>query len=180
MLETLISDAADPLSIVRHATPQDEEEIVEMVRLMHDDGEWGLYHPDGRPFVFSPEKTRATIQCATRQQRNAPDAGQAWLGIVGEPGQLRGSAYVSMHEASMSDGFILNEKWNWCVPEERRGAVSDALIAFSTAIADMKGMRLIMAAMTQRRMGKSRFYERRFGVPIGAVYHYSPITGAAA
>mgnify|MGYP001576217435 FL=1 len=40
-------------------------------------------------------------------------------------------------------------------------------------------MRLVMAAMTQRRMAKSRFYERRFGAPIGNVYHYTP-AGAAA
>lgn len=164
--------------LVRPATPFDEEELVEMVRLMHDDDEWGLADVNGVAFPFSEIKARATIQRAT-QRRNAPDAGQAWLGVIGEPGQLQGSAFVAVHEASMSDGFFLGELWNFCLPCARNVETSDLLIEFSMAVARMKNMRLRMAAMTQRRLGKSRFYARRFGPPIGSVYDYTP-TGVTA
>ncbi len=160
--------------IVRLAGPADEEGVIEMIRVMHDDGEWGDIDAEGLPFPFSATKARAIVQRATQGGRNAPDAGQAWLGVIGATGDLQGSAYVVLKEPSMSEGFHLLELWSWVRPAFRNTGATDALIEFATAIADMKRMRLVMAAMTQKRMGKARFYDRRFGAPIGNVYNYSP------
>ncbi len=161
-------------SIVRLAGPADEEGVVDMIRVMHDDGEWGTLDAEGLPFPFSATKARAIVQRATQGGRNAPDAGRAWLGVIGDVGQLKGSAYVALQEPSMSEGFYLVELWSWICPELRNSTASDSLIEFAMSIADMKHMRLVMAAMTQRRMGKARFYDRRFGAPIGNVYNYYP------
>ena len=68
MLTTALIEAADPA--VRFAMPSDEEDLVDMVRVMHEDAEWGALDLDGRPFPFSAEKTRATIQRATSQPAN--------------------------------------------------------------------------------------------------------------
>ncbi len=176
MLDAL--QCGDP-PLVRLAGPADEEGVVEMIREMHLDGEWGNFDLDGRPFPFNDTKARAIVQRATQGGRNAPDAGRAWLGVIGDVGQLRGSAYVALQEPSMSDGFFLAELWSWICPAFRDSAASDALLAFSIGIADKRGMRLVMAAMTQQRLGKSRFYARRFGPPIGSVYDYTP-TGVGA
>jgi hypothetical protein len=171
MLDAL--QCGDP-PLVRLAGPADEEGVVEMIRIMHDDGEWCALDAEGCSFPFSPTKARAIVQRATQGGRNAPDAGRAWLGVIGETGQLKGSAYVALQEPSMSEGFYLAELWSWICPELRNTAASDSLIEFAMAIADMKHMRLVMAAMTQKRMGKARFYDRRFGAPIGSVYNYYP------
>lgn len=176
----ILSTVSDSAVTVRFATRADEECLVEMIRQMHEDGEWGSWDAEGRPFPFAPEKARCLVQSATQSGRNEPDAGQTWLGVIGTPGNLVGSACVTVQEPSMSEGFFLGERWNWLCPEARSDpAASDALLAFSVGIADATGMRLVMAAMTQKRAAKSRFYERRFGAPIGNVYDYSPV-GAAA
>ena len=131
MLDSL--DCSDATA-VRLAGPSDEEELVDMVRVMHQDAEWGVLDRDGVPFPFSVEKTRATIQRATQCNRNAPDAGRAWLGIIGEPGRLQGSAYVALQEPSMSDGLFLAELWSWVRPDLRNSPASDALIACATSV----------------------------------------------
>ena len=173
MLTAQLLEAADPA--VRIAVPEDEDDLVTMVRRMHEDPEWPMRDELGQPARFSEHKSRAMVQRALVKNRNHPDAGQAWIGVLGDPGQLLGSAYVCVQERSMSDGFFLCEAWNYTLPEWRRGPACDRLLAFSTGMADMMHLSLVLAAMTQQRMAKSRLYERRIGQPIGALFHYTPV-----
>lgn len=171
-----------PRQPVRLATMADEEALVRMTEAMHEDDEWGIVDCGGELFRFNVIKARTLVQQATQSGRNVPDAGGAWIGVVGDVGDLRGSVYVTLQQPLMADGCYLVELWNWVYPDWRSSGIGDDLLGFATELAEHKGLRLIMAAMTTRRMAKARFYARRFGAPIGNVYNYapSPTMGVAA
>lgn len=159
---------------VRFATPDDEVGLVAMVRLMHEDADWGLRDSADRAYPFSAERARATVQRAIVPNRNHPDAGSAWIGVVGEPHELRGSALVCVQQLSMSEGAYMAEQWNFVYPEFRDTIVADALSQFVMCMADAANLVLHTATMTRVRTSKSRFYERRFGPPIAAIHRYIP------
>lgn len=165
-----------PAPIVRLAVRDDEDALVAMVREMHGDTEWyGSRAANGELFPFDEMKARVIVQSAVLPLRNHPDAGQAWIGVIGNPGALLASVCVSVMEATLSQGRSLFEHWNWARPESRSAVVNEALLAFSTARADELGLSLSgVASAAYGRMAKSRFYERRLGPAIGRIYHYAP------
>lgn len=163
---------------VRFAAPEDEENLVSMVRRMHEDPDWGLRDWSGQPFPFDLEKTRARIQQATVRNRNMPNAGQAWIGVAGERGKLLGSVYLCVVDASVSDGNFLGEVWNWVVPEQRRSNIGHMLLTFALALADECKL-TYYSATAHAHAGKTRFYQRHIGQPIGSLYQYNSAVGTA-
>lgn len=164
---------------VRLAEPADEDALVAMVQAMHSDAEWMLRAAAGEPFPFNAEKARATIQRAIIVGRNDPNAGQAWIGVVGEGSKLRGSTYILLQSPWCADGQYLVERWNWVYPEYRKSDVSKSLIGFSTAMADHMHMTLVSASLPKEISAKSRLYERKIGPPIGSLFQYNSAVGAA-
>lgn len=159
---------------VRFASPADEEGLVQMVRVMHSDPDWGLFDSEGRSYVFSEERTRATVQRAILPNRNHPDSATSWIGVMGSVGDLQGSACVCVQYLSMSEGAYMAEVWSYVLPEHRNSIAADALSRFVMAMADACGMVLLSATMTRARTSKSRFYERRFGPAVAAIHRYVP------
>ncbi len=155
----------DPLHRVRLAAPSDEGELVDMIWRMHGDEEWGLRDAQGAPFPFDGDKARFAVRRATQE-------GKAWVGIVGEPGHLEGSVYLTTQELSLSRGQILVEAWNWVDPEYRSGDAFAMLTSFSMTMADTMGLSLTLAAMTRERAAKGRLYERKIGRPTASLYQY--------
>lgn len=168
----LASPEAD-LSAVRLAEPSDEEELVEMCRALHRES--GLRDGNDEPLPFCVERVRATVQRATMIRRNDPDAGQAWCGIIGPPGALEGSIYLSVETAWYSDAPFLAEIWNFVAPEFRKSANAKTLIAFAKATARTLHMPLMMGiTSTERAPAKMRFYERNLGCrPMGGFFVYN-------
>ncbi len=163
---------------VRFATAEDEGDLLALVKRMHEDKDWGLRDWRGEPFIYCEEKCRARIQQATVRNRNVPDAGGAWIGIAGEPGQLVGSVYLTTMEAALSQGSFLAEVWNWVAPEHRRSNVAHMLMTFALALADECKLTYVSAA-AHAHAGKSRFYARHIGQPIGSIYQYNSAVGTA-
>lgn len=167
----------DP-SHVRFAGLHDEEDLVAMLHAMHSDDDWLLRDAKGERLSFNAEKARARIQMATQRQRNHPNAGQAWIGVVGDPGKLQGSVFVSVVEPWLEDGAYLTETWSYIIPDCRRGNVGAALLEFCMALADELELSFLNATMSRNVGAKFRLYERRLGQPIGSLFRYSPqITG---
>ncbi len=159
---------------VRFAKPADEAGLVEMIKVMHADPDWGLRDRDDGSYPFSGERARATVQRAILPNRNHPEAGSAWIGVVGEPEGLLGAAMVCVHQLSLSEGAYMAEQFNYVYPNYRNTSAPDALVQFAICMADAANLILIGATMTRVRTSKSRFYERRFGPPIAAVHRYIP------
>jgi hypothetical protein len=157
---------ATELARVRLATPDDEPELVELVRRMHADPEWGLRDARGLPFPFCADKARVAIQRATQRDRS-------WIGIVGGPGSVEGSVCLARQDLALSDGQMLTEVWNWVQPEHRAGRTNDVLVSFSLALADMLGLSLVLATMTRERVAKARAYEKKIGKPTASLFLYT-------
>ena len=158
---------------VRFAAPDDEDDLVTMLRAMHADPEWPMRDINGRRLAFSEEKARGTVQRVIMRNRNEPDAGQAWIGVLGAPGNLVGSVCVRVTEPWLEDGHLLGEQWNWVYPQHRRSPAPQALVTFSVAMADSLGLPLVTGVMIQEQRAKERLYERKIGAPIGSMFLYT-------
>ena len=79
---------------------------------MHEDPEWGLRDWDGSPFKADEEKVRAVIQRATVPNRNEPNAGSCWIGVVTVGGRAAGhdghGAVVLVRDAGHDHGAFLD------------------------------------------------------------------------
>jgi len=156
---------------VRLATREDEQDLVDMVKRMHDDS--ALRLADGSPLPLDTVKVRETVQRAIIPNRNGPDM-PAWIGVIGGHRQLQGSVYLSCETVWYSATPIVTELWNYCVPEHRKSGNARALIEFAKSSADAINSLLVMGIMTSgREEAKARFYRRHLGNPIGTFFSYS-------
>jgi hypothetical protein len=149
---------------VRVATPDDEGDLIAMLRVMHEEG--GMRDGANQPFPISEEKLRTMVQRATIRNRNEPDAGQMVCGIIGEPGQIEASICLMIKRPWYSDMPFLANPWFYVCPEYRRRTQhARMLITFAKALAHAVRMPLRMGDMTaERAEAKERILERSPGV----------------
>lgn len=164
---------------VRFADPGDEPALVDLCRAKH--AEEALRTASGRPFRFAEDKVRARIQQALVPRRNAPDAGQSWCGVIGEPGQLQGAVYLMIQEPDDSDELYLLQLWNWIFPEYRRSKSPAALIQFSQALSVSLQLPLVggVVSYEQGESAKLRFLRRNGMTPIASLYLYNAAAAGA-
>lgn len=165
---------------VRLAEPSDEDDVLANVQRMQGDREWALCDAAGTPLPFCAPKARLMIRRALIRQHNDPDILPAWVGVIGEPGCLQASIYVSAESAwcSQSPSHLV-ELWNYVLPEYRQSDNNRRLVAFAKSIADVMHLQLI--SLTHSGTAKRRFYEREYGAPVGAMFRYNatmPAIGA--
>ncbi len=177
MKAMLQADTVDT-SRVRLAERDDEDDLMRAVKRMHGDNEWGLQGADGKPLPFSEERARSTIQRAIIPRPNHPGAAPAWIGIIGEPGHIEGSIYLSVEVPWCSEAPFLAERWNYVFPEYRKSSNAKTLIAFSKAIAAVIKIPLVIGVFTSERvMAKCRLYQRQLGEPRGQFFIYHGTEG---
>jgi len=163
----MLAPSADIVPM-RFASVGDEESLVSLLKLRHDEIEHDPLHE-----IFSEPRVRETIQRATQPRRNHPDAGESWCGVIGEPGNLQASVYLSVQKSWSSDNRALFELWNYIHPEHRRKVDARLIIAFSQGIAEAMGLRLYGAVMLlKNHPGYMRLYERQGCRVIGSFYVY--------
>lgn len=163
---------------VRFAAPDDEDDLVALCRAKH--AEEGLRSASGRPFCFSEHKARGTLQCALQARRNEPDAGQAWCGIMGDAGAIKGSVYLTLQTPYDSEEVYLLELWSWIFPAWRRADRAVALLMFSQKLATSLGVPLVGGVVSYDNddSAKQRFFKRNGCRPIATLYSYNA-AGAA-
>lgn len=164
---------------VRLAERDDEEELMEMVRVMHPES--ALRTTDGNPIPLDEPSVRSALHRALIPNRNSPDM-PAWIGIIGEPGEMKGSVYLSMETTWYSNHVILVERWCYVLPNFRRSNLAAQLIAFAKASADAVNVHpMIMGHMTYgREEAKARFYRRHLGTPLGTYFAHNGANMGAA
>ncbi len=166
---------------VRFAVPEDEDDLLVMCRAKH--AEEGLRSGTGRPFLFSEDKTRGTLQCALQARRNAPDAGNAWCGVLGERGNLHGSVYLTLQTPYDSEEMYLSQLWSWIYPSFRRSSNAMALLVFSQKLAISLGVKMVGGVVSYEEgddTAKLRFFRRNGCQPIATLYSYDYDAAGAA
>lgn len=165
----MLAEPAAPIP-VRLAGVADEQELIAMVLEMHPDA--ALRAPDGTPFQLDEEMVRGELHRAVVPNRNSNDL-PAWVGVVGEPGRLTGSIYLSIENTWYSRVPVLVERWLFVRPQNRRSNIAASLIEFAKRSADAARTTLVVGHMsTGREEAKSRFYRRHLK-PLGGYYvHY--------
>lgn len=155
--------------LIRLATPADEGAIVEAMRTMHGLGESGFIGPDGQPFPFAEEKTRAAVQRAVARDR-------AWVGVADFNGSIGGLVMACLVTPFYSDASYLAEQTLFVLPAYRKSQTARLLLKFTVDLASALKAPLAIAVLSNERPeAKSRLYARTLGVkPCGAMFLRHP------
>lgn len=155
---------------VRVAKPEDEDDLMGMLRRMHRD--------NPQPFPMSEELVRETVQRAITPNRNSLDDCQSVCGIIGEDCIEASIGLVTTH-MWFSDAPFLAKLWFWVVPEYRRHPHARALMQFSTKLADALQMQMRIANMVkegEKSVADDRLWKRHLGGEwCGSSYLYQPL-----
>ncbi|SCB30242.1 Acetyltransferase (GNAT) family protein [Rhizobium lusitanum] len=131
---------------VRLAVPADEDKIVAMISLLHDEN--GL-------FPLSPDRVRAYMQRYFRRQG-------ALIGVVGEIGDPVGSIYLGIEQPYYSEAWYLNEAWNFVHPDHRRSDYAKKLLGWAKEKSEEMKIPLMVGIVSNHRTeAKVRLYEKQ-------------------
>ena len=161
---------------VRLAAPEDQDSIMEMSRMVHQ--ECGLRTSDNKPLPLSERKVGDLIEKAASKV-SPLDPGEVWIGVIDNGTQLEGSVAIAMNNTWYSEVPHLVEIWTVVVPEFRKATMFtknfDMLLDFSKAAAVALKLPLLMGFMSaERQPAKRRLYERSFGVqPYGEYFVFN-------
>jgi GNAT superfamily N-acetyltransferase len=143
---------------VRIASPSDESEIYDLLRAWH--AEEGLAPLD---------------ENAARGVLHQLLEGAGAVGVIGEPGGIEASISLIPGRMWYSASSTLESIWNYVRPAARRSSAAKALALFAKGQADRLGLPLLFEMVsTQDNAPKLKLYERIFGSPAGAAFHWKP------
>ena len=131
---------------VRYAVPQDEDKIVSMISLLHDEN--GL-------FPLSEKRVREYMQRYFRQEG-------ALIGVIGDVGDPVASIYLGIEQPYYSDAWYLNEAWNFVHPDHRRSDYAKKLLGWAKDISEQMKLPLMVGIVSNHRTeAKIRLYEKQ-------------------
>lgn len=132
-------------NIVRVAAPADEAEIMNLCLELHSENG---QHP------VNMEKVRGMVQRCLLQQGGI-------IGVVGEPGDIKGCICILIDPVWYSDQLQLLELFNFVRPDARQSGSAKQLILYGKKCADETGLDLMIGVLSNIRMeGKVRLYGR--------------------
>lgn len=144
-------------TVVRLAQPEDEDGLVELCHLLHEEN--GL-------FPLSEPKVRALVKRATDRQGGI-------IGVIGDPGQPVAGIQLAIDQMYYSDQWFLNEGFNFVRPDHRKSDFAVRLIEYAEMCSDRMRLPLMMGLLTNHRTEqKIRLYERRRLEKAGAYFVY--------
>lgn len=175
----LTTPDTEPVASVRLAQRDDEGELMDMVRAMHQES--ALRTADGVPLPLDEEMARGTLHRAIIPNRNGGDL-PAWIGVIGDGSALLASIYLSMETTWYSAHVMLVERWLYVRPEHRKSNFATSLIDFAKKSADAaQTYPLIVGHMSAgREEAKSRFYRRHLGPAVGNYFSHTGRSQAGA
>ncbi len=140
---------------VRIASHSDEDEIMQLLSIMHAEG--GILPLDEM-------EARKTFNLAFNRQGGI-------LGVIGVPGDIRAMIFLLISKFWYTRNHHLEELFNFVRPDMRgmNQTYAMTLIKFAKDCSDEIGLPLTIGILTNHRMaGKVRFYRRALGNPAGA------------
>lgn len=165
-------------SVVRLATEEDEDQLLALCRMDHEEN--GIRDGLGQLDPFSADKVRAIIQRAVTPSRNEPNAGHSVCGVIGPRGGLQASVYLDRSDYGYSDRAIFRQRWAIVAHDYRKSQHYSLLTEFAKVMADCLERTLIAEPTSAHRVeAQERFYTRKFGVERrGSIFIYNHAVGA--
>lgn len=131
---------------VRLAVPADEDKIVSMISLLHDEN--GL-------FPLSERRVREYMGRFFRKEG-------ALIGVIGESGDPVASIYLGIEQPYYSETWYLNEAWNFVHPDHRRSDYAKCLLGWAKDVSSRMGLPLMIGIVSNHRTeAKVRLYEKQ-------------------
>jgi len=131
---------------VRLAVPADEDKIVAMISLLHEEN--GL-------FPLSEKRVREYMQRFFRKEG-------ALIGVVGDEGDPVGSIYLGIEQPYYSEAWYLNEAWNFVHPDHRRSDYAKKLLMWAKEMSTTMHLPLMIGIVSNHRTeAKIRLYEKQ-------------------
>ncbi len=131
---------------VRPAVPADEDKIVSMIKLLHDEN--GL-------FPLSEKRVRDYMQRYFRKEG-------ALIGVIGDYGDPIASIYLEIGQPYYSETWFLNEAWNFVHPDHRRSDYAKKLLGWAKDASEKMKLPLMVGIVSNHRTeAKVRLYEKQ-------------------
>jgi len=151
-------------AIARVAQPDDEDGIMVLARMIHE--EIGM-------FDLNEDKVRDTIRPMLHKHHGI-------IGVIGKKDELEAMILLRVANNWYSDTPFLEEMSVFVRPDYRNATVSrvQKMIEFAKKAADGLGLPLMIGVLSnQRTNAKVELYEKHFGDPAGAFFIYGARTG---
>jgi hypothetical protein len=148
-------------SRVRLATSKDVNDLIDLVKEAHAEEHLG---PSA---TLSEERVFEVILQAL--------SGQAVIGVIGEPGEIQSSAYISIARPWYSATPVLSNLFFYTRPDHRKSSNSKSLLTWTRQQADRLGAPLQMeASASELGKPKAALLQRILGEPAGLSFFYQP------
>jgi len=158
-------------SIVRKATPEDEQQIWNMFRLLHQEN--GV-------FSFSEQKLNWILQRVLYPERIPPNdtAFRGFMGVIGPSSELEACILLGIGAYWYSEDYLLEEYFTFVHPKHRKSKHARALIAYSKHMSDEIGIPLLIGILSnQKTQAKIRLYKQQLP-EAGAFFLYGAKSGS--
>lgn len=131
---------------VRPAVPEDEDKIISMISLLHEEN--GL-------FPLSERRVREYMQLYFRKEG-------ALIGVIGPVGDPVGSIYLKIGQPYYSETWYLEEAWNFVHPDHRRTDYAKQLLTWAKNVSTELHLPLMIGIVSNHRTeAKIRLYEKQ-------------------
>lgn len=150
---------------VRVATPRDEDAIMSLCHLLHEEN--GL-------FPMSEDRVREMVRRALFPEQSISPA---LIGVIGAPSNLEAAIFMLVSQMWYSDQWHLEELYSFVRPDCRKSDYAKLLIDFAKSAAEQLAIPLVIGVLSNIRTAeKIRLYRRRLGDPAGAFFLYPNIS----
>jgi hypothetical protein len=141
---------------VRLATKQDEDQLMDLCRALHEDN--GL-------FTFDADMVRGMLYRAFNREGGL-------IGVIDGDNEIAAGIFMLISNFWYSQDNHLEELFSFVRPTYRKSRNHfDELSEFAERCSKQIGIPLIIGILTNKRMeAKVRLYRRKFGLPAGAFF----------
>ena len=142
---------------VRLASPQDEEKILDLLMLMHEEN--GLFEMDH-------EAVRDMVQKVLNRENGI-------IGVIDGGNEIEAAVCLVIDKLWYAKNWCLNDVFNFVAPKYRRSTRAKALISFAKDYSDQVGIPLMMGIVSNvRTEAKIKLLERQMR-KAGAFFIYN-------
>jgi hypothetical protein len=164
---------------VRIATHDDEDDLIDLLWNLHAENGMRSSLIDNAPVTANEQKVRLVLRQAFDSVEGKHPGPPSIIGVIGGPGDLHGSIYLTMQQPWYSDHWQISELYNYVLPEHRKSRKAEALIEFAKHFADHTRCYPLLIGISigdpedTRLHAKMRFYRRFLGQSRGTLFAYT-------
>ena len=143
--------------VVRLATPKDEEKILDLLMLMHEEN--GLFEMDN-------DSVREMVRKVLNRENGI-------IGVIDAEEEIEAAVCLVIDKLWYAKTWCLNDVFNFVAPKYRRSTRAKSLISFAKRYSDQVGIPLLMGIVSNvRTEAKIKLLERQLQ-KAGAFFIYN-------